>query len=271
MSTFDDDITRHDTRLYGMYIGFVTHRDDPEQLGRVRVCIPGLVEPYGPWAWPLGTVGGGSKDRGLFAVPDVGAEVAVFFNQGDVDEPHYLSAHWGKPNGESEVPEEAQRNPPDNFVIATPNFRVELDECDGEQQLKLTSVGSGDFVQLNAEDDTITILATKSVRIVVGGMELFVSKDKIELGKEGAGDSVVLDSKLQSELTRIKNDLQTLIDEFANHTHPLPKYLVPLIPVTDAPTFTGGPPAPPSEKPVIPPIPATSPGATASKIVTIDR
>jgi len=44
MSTFDDDSGAHDTRLLGMYVGYVTKRDDEEQLGRVRVCIPvGLI------------------------------------------------------------------------------------------------------------------------------------------------------------------------------------------------------------------------------------
>ena len=106
---FDDDIEAQDTRLYGMYLGYVTHRDDPEGLGRVRVCIPGLIEPHSAWAWPLGTCGGGSKDRGFFAVPEVGAEVAIFFNQGDPEAPHYISAHWGKPDGMSEVPKRRRR------------------------------------------------------------------------------------------------------------------------------------------------------------------
>jgi len=134
MRTFDEDIHTHDSRLLGMYVGYVTKRDDEEQLGRVRVCIPGVLEPESAWAWPLGTSGGGSKDRGFFAVPEEGAEVAVFFNQGNVDAPYYLAAHWGKPNGESEVPEEAQKNPPDNRVLATQTFRVELDETTGGRE-----------------------------------------------------------------------------------------------------------------------------------------
>ena len=36
-SQFDDDIGAHDTRLPGMYVGYVTARKDPEGLGRVRV------------------------------------------------------------------------------------------------------------------------------------------------------------------------------------------------------------------------------------------
>lgn len=173
MSSFDDDIHAHDTRLLGMYVGYVTKRDDAEQLGRVRVCIPGLLEPESAWAWPLGTVGGGFKDTGFFAVPEVGAEVAVFFNQGDVDAPYYLPAHWGKPNGDSEVPEEAKKTPPDNRVLATPTFRVELDESKGGRKLKLTNRKTGDTLVFDAEDNTVTLQATTALTLkAVGAISL---------------------------------------------------------------------------------------------------
>ena len=63
--------------FFGMYMGYVTERNDPEMLGRVKVCVPGFLEPESGWAWPLGTVGGGTKDCGFFAVPPVGAEVGL--------------------------------------------------------------------------------------------------------------------------------------------------------------------------------------------------
>lgn len=172
-STFDDDIQARDTRLLGMYVGYVTHRRDPDRLGRVRVCIPGVVEPHSAWAWPLGTAGGGFKDRGLFAVPEEGAEVAVFFNQGDVDAPYYLSAHWGKPDGESEVPEEAQQDPPDNRVLATPTFRVELDESEDTRRLKLTNRKTGDHLVFDAEENSVTLAATSALMLrAVGAVSI---------------------------------------------------------------------------------------------------
>ena len=173
-SQFDDDIESNDTRLPGMYIGYVTHRNDPEGLGRVRVCIPGVLEPHSAWAWPLATSGGGFKDRGFFAVPEEGAEVAVFFNQGDIDAaPYYLSAHWGKPDGESEVPEEAQKDPPDNRVIATPTFRIELDESEGARKLKLTNRKTGDHLLFDAEENSVTLAGTTAITIkAVGAISL---------------------------------------------------------------------------------------------------
>src|SRR5690606_12340768 len=124
--------------------------------------------------------GGGSKDRGIFAVPEEGAEVAVFFNQGDVDAPYYLSAHWGKPGGESEVPEEAQKDPPDNRVIATPTFRIELDESEGSRKLKLTNKKTGDHLLFDAEENTVTLEGTTAVTIrAVGAISLEATLDNI--------------------------------------------------------------------------------------------
>ena len=168
---FNDTITR--PRLYGLYLGTVTDRNDPEQLGRVRVCIPGLMEPQGPWAWPLGGCGGGSQNAGFFAVPALGADVAVFFRAGDLAYPHYLAAHWGKPGGISEVPIEGRAASPENRVLCTPSFRIELDETAGKERLKLTSTRTGDTLCFDVSTNTVTLQGTTAVVIrAIGALEL---------------------------------------------------------------------------------------------------
>ena len=165
VTTFADDTSAHQGQLLGMFIGFVVDRNDPEQLGRVRCCIPGVMEPHGPWAWPLGTVGGGSRNRGFFAVPETGAEIAIWFNLGSPEEPYYLAGHWGRPSGHSEVPEEARRTPPDNRVLATETFRVELDETIGRRRLKLTNRKTGDALVFDAEENSVSLEATTAITI----------------------------------------------------------------------------------------------------------
>jgi uncharacterized protein involved in type VI secretion and phage assembly len=173
MQPFDDDLERGDTRLRGLFMGYVTSRNDPERLGRVRVRVPGLIEPESAWAWPLGTVGGGAKDTGAFWVPEVGAEVGVFFNGGNVDDPRYLAAHWGVRDGGSEVPEEAQRSTPDARVFATQTFRIELDETPGARKLRLRNRRTGDSLVFDAEANTVTLEATTALTLrAVGGITI---------------------------------------------------------------------------------------------------
>lgn len=169
---FDDHDPRQ-TRLHGMYVGVVVDRRDPEQLYRVRVRVPGLLEPSSGWARPLGTGGGGSKDRGLFAAPALGAEVAVFFDRGDPEAPFYITANWGKPDGESEVPAEGQIDEPDNVILSTPTFRVELDESDGANKLRLSNVVTGDTVWMDGESNEIMVAATTRLTLkAVGAVDI---------------------------------------------------------------------------------------------------
>ncbi len=158
-----DETVRH-----GMYLGVVVDRDDPDGLGRVRVLVPGLLEPASGWAWPLGTVGGGGKDRGFFAVPELDAEVAVLFALGDVDHPFYLPAHWGAPGGVSEVPAEADGSP-DVRVVATATFRIVIDERAGRRHLAVIDRATGDGLEIDAETHAVTLRGTSALRIEATG------------------------------------------------------------------------------------------------------
>ena len=65
---------------------------------------------------------------------------------------------------------------------------------------------------------------------------LIVTKDLIELGAASAQDKAVLDSKLQTELDAISEAIADLVTDFNDHTHPIPTFVAPLIPISDAPT-----------------------------------
>ena len=162
MNRFVDTTTHPGDRLYGLYLGYVTRRDDPENLGRVQMCIPGLFEPHGPWAWPLGTCGGGSAERGFFAVPELGAEVGVLFAQGDREQPWYLAAQWGR----GEAPRAAS---PDNRVLTSGTFRIELDETPGRSGLRVTNTKTGDALAFDAETNTVELRATTRLTLRAEG------------------------------------------------------------------------------------------------------
>ena len=102
-----------------LYLGEVTRRDDPDGLGRVRVLIPGVVEPETRWAFPMGAPGAGTAKRGHFEPPAVGSNVMVLFHLGDVDHPYYLTGPWGDPQGVSDVPEGGEVEGDDRQLAAT--------------------------------------------------------------------------------------------------------------------------------------------------------
>lgn len=184
---FVDDGEHPDGRIVGLYVGVVVDNIDPSGVGRVRIRVPGLLEPASSWALPLGTLGGGTDKRGHFFVPEIGAEVGVFFNQGDVDYPYYLSAHWGwsmkNTDDGTEAPTLVKDVPvadrPKVKAIETERFLILIDDRkgseedpqEGKERLLITYKDDPEnFIELDGLNRGITISGTTGVRIASTGI-----------------------------------------------------------------------------------------------------
>lgn len=157
-------------------IGVVIDRSDSKGLGRVRVRIPGVI-PASAWAWPLGAPGGGSADKGTWWIPEIGAEVGVFFKRGDPDHPYYLPANWGAPPAGNEVPTAAQvggKGDPDIRVLAFGTYDVVIDTRPATKSFKIVDKADGEnLIEFDGVTRVLTISATTAIRInATGAIEI---------------------------------------------------------------------------------------------------
>jgi hypothetical protein len=161
-----------DPRFTALYRGVVTDNADPLKVGRVKVRVPGLLEPSSGWALPL-NVGGGAEALGLFFVPEVGAEVAVWFHQGDVDEVHYIPGCFRAPRRTSglnaRVSAKSPADAPKVKVLETDRWLVVLDDSLDTPGLLLSDKVSGDGIELDGLTRQMSIVATSSIRIAAIG------------------------------------------------------------------------------------------------------
>jgi hypothetical protein len=185
-----------------MYIGTVAQRDDPEGLARVKVALPGLIEPATRWAWPMASPGGGIAQRGKKRVPKLGAEVCVLFVQGNPDRPVYLPANWGKPGGVTEIPgsnvdpdtldgengepNEGTLDPlsaedaPDVHVEETENYLIVVDEREGKDRMFVRHKKTGDFAEYDGIGSGWVLRASTGVFINCDGV-FSVNANQIQL------------------------------------------------------------------------------------------
>ena len=155
-----------DRKFTALYMGVVTDNADPEKLGRVRVQIPGLIEGASAWAFPLGWPAAGAKQRGAYRPPPKGAEVGVFFNQGDIDHPHYMCGHPGLGEAPEEVADSTAEEAPQVQVLHEgERYRIVLDERSGKQQLQMRDKKTGDEIAFDGKRLAIHISATSAVSI----------------------------------------------------------------------------------------------------------
>ncbi len=158
--------------FFGMYLGRVAETADPLKLGRIRPIVPAIAGAAKMgWASPLGTVGGGAKDRGLFAVPPFGALVAVFFDAGDVDSPYYLAGPWAAPSGAPDPPVPSQIAPalgtqgdPKHVVWETEKFKVTFAGGSTDKMRIESKSTPGSYVEIDGATGKI-VLSTTDLRL----------------------------------------------------------------------------------------------------------
>lgn len=165
-----------DPKFFAVYDGVVTRRDDPLRIGRVEIRIPGMIDEPGVWALPTATVGGGSSARGFFYVPDVGAEISVWFKIGDPDHPRYVAGPWGAPDGQQEIPEAARglsaEETPDVRVLDFKNYELVVDEREGHETFRIRdkrqfegTEGDTDIIEFDGVNRGLVVSGMVSVNL----------------------------------------------------------------------------------------------------------
>jgi uncharacterized protein involved in type VI secretion and phage assembly len=151
-------LVRAQEKIWGKYRGTVQDRDDPEQLGRLRLRVPSLLgDAVTGWAWPVAPYAGAG--HGFFFVPQVGDLVWVEFAEGELDQPLWTGGSWAKPDGKLETPEEAQGSYPHQHVLRTPSGHVILlDDTSGKEKI-VVRAKEGCEIVIDPGASTITVKA----------------------------------------------------------------------------------------------------------------
>lgn len=166
----DDDPRVGGPRYYGMRIGRVVKRD--AKTKRIKFIIEGFIEPDSPWARPLTAMAGGSASVGAVGLPRVGAEVAIWFANGEIEQPYYMPAGWG----DDEVPAEVE-DKEDATIWSSENFAIVMDDSANSKKLRIVSRKNLDddnepldLIEIDAEDNSVTIKATTALNLEAIGI-----------------------------------------------------------------------------------------------------
>lgn len=158
-------------RVNGVVTGLVTDNRDPEGRARVKVSFPWLAEQArSDWAKIAVPMAG--KNRGTFFLPEVGDEVLVAFEHGDLHHPYIIGVLWN-----------AEDTPPYSNPDGNNNLRVirsrsghELTFCDDKE-------GGGEKVELRTNSGHVITLDDST------------GAERIEIKDKSGGNVLVMDSR----------------------------------------------------------------------------
>jgi uncharacterized protein involved in type VI secretion and phage assembly len=167
-------MTEH-RRHWGKYRGIVCHVHDPQQLGRIQALVPG-VHGHNPTTWALPCFAFVGAQQGIVALPAIGANVWIEYEDGHIDHPIWTGGFWLQP---AEVPTQAPpaglqpsvtlQTPTQSAIILSddPTIGITLKTAAGAQ-IAITSNG---ITITNGQGATIT-LSGPSVDINQGALKV---------------------------------------------------------------------------------------------------
>jgi uncharacterized protein involved in type VI secretion and phage assembly len=140
---------------FGVYPAIVTDLVDSDQLGRVEVRFPWLGEDgdQAVRAWATLCSPYADTDQGLLALPEVGSQVVVAFEAGNLRRPYVIGATW---NGREALPHPPERSNDVRLLRSRADSRLEFDDAAGSATVRLT-MASGHQVILDDVAQEVTV------------------------------------------------------------------------------------------------------------------
>lgn len=169
-------------RFMGVVVGIVTNNEDPDSRGRVKVKYPWLTEDEeSHWARLVTPLAG--KERGWFMLPEVGDEVLVAFEHGEMNRPYVLGSLW---NGQDGPPINDADGRDTRVLKSRSGHLLRIDDRDGEEKLEIIDKSGKNKVIVDAAKNTVTISADKTIELKAPQGKIVLEAKELELTASSA-------------------------------------------------------------------------------------
>ncbi len=171
---------------HGVVVAQVSDANDPDSQGRVKLTFPWLSDSYVS-DWARTVQAGAGKDRGGMVLPEVGDEVLVAFEQGDIRWPYVLGGLFNgvdTPNsGGSKLIDGSSGAINRRSMVSRLGHRVDLFDEDGRTEgISLTTTGDKLRLVMDATGTAITVHSDGTVLVEgKGGVVVDAGSAKLEL------------------------------------------------------------------------------------------
>lgn len=190
--TDEDEERARTKRINGIVTGIVTNNKDEEGLGRIKIKFPWLSEENeADWAKVMSFMAG--KERGGFFLPEVGDEVLVAFEHGDINYPYVIGALWNNEDNPPETNSDGKNNirkirsrsgheivfndddtsKKEKIEIHTNGgHKILLDDTDGQEKIEIIDKTGSNKMTIDSVQNSISIESSSQLKIKAQAIEI---------------------------------------------------------------------------------------------------
>jgi len=183
---------RPSRRMYGVAVGTVRELRDPLGLGRVRVTFPWVAaddedavvidendrRAHSYWARVATLMAGGG--RGAYFVPDVGEEVLVAFEHGELDRPVIIGGLWNK---DAKPPVEMDEGGQNHIrgIYTRSKHKIELNDSSDKSSILIQDSTGNNRILIDTVNNKMEITVRDDIVISAGGNITITAGGKLKL------------------------------------------------------------------------------------------
>jgi phage protein D/phage baseplate assembly protein gpV len=194
--------------ISGVMPGTVTNNQDPEELGRIKIKFYVESEDNETGWVSIATPMAGAQ-RGMFFLPEVGDEVLVAFENGDINRPYVIGALWSGKAAPPETNSDGKNNIRKICSRSGHEIIFNDDSENSQENIEIHSK-SGHTILLDDTSDKgkIEIKTSAEHKIVLDDTS---GKEKIEITDKDGSNKIIIDSaggsiSMESSKITIKAD-----------------------------------------------------------------
>lgn len=183
-----------ETSIKGVAVAVVTNNQDPRGEGRVKITYPWRnSEDESFWARRATAMAG--SEIGNYFLPEVGDEVLVAFENGNIDYPYVLGSLWssqmpppeGNDDGENNIRKLKSRNGHEFIMDDTnQNETLEIRSKSGHK-IVFSDAPGGEKIEIidRTENNSISFDSNQNAIAIKSSMKLSIESNMIEIKAGG--------------------------------------------------------------------------------------
>ena len=193
-------------RASGVAVGLVINNLDPQGQGRVQVKLPNFSDlDVGHWARIAVLMAG--NQRGTYFLPEIGDEVLVAFENGDIERPFVLGGLW---NGQDSPPDSNSDGKNNKRLIKSRSGHiVRFDDTDGAEKIEIIDKSGNNAITFDTANNTIKIASAQDITIDASQGSIKLTAQKVSINST-SDTSIEADGELKlqaSSTTTIKGSV----------------------------------------------------------------
>lgn len=167
----------------GVAIAVVTNNQDPDGEARIKVKYPWRdIEDESYWARITTLMAG--REMGVYFLPEVGDEVLVAFENGDIDHPVIIGSLW---SGAMPPPERNSDGENNRRLIKSRNGHWFIfDDTDGSERIEIIDKTENNKITIDSSANTITIESDQDIELKAQNGKISLDAREISLKSKTA-------------------------------------------------------------------------------------